>query len=152
MPPPQTSTRQSTANTSLEAVNDALNRDNVKLNEQIIPLKAAANKAQEESTKASKELKDLVTRHNNLNNQMMKMVNLPVPPTANPSYAPSGPAPRCYKCPNCEVLFFRTIPHYGWVLRSCYDNGWCGKFGKGGVQLGYQEWQAHRLPTADLFG
>ena len=142
----------STANTSLEAVNDALNSDNVKLNEKIIPLKVAADKAQEESTKASKELKDLVTRHNNLSSEMMKMVNLPVPPTANPSYAPSGPAPRCYRCPNCEVLFFRTIPTYGGFHHSCYDNGWCGKLGKGGVQLGYQEWQAHRMPTADFFG
>jgi hypothetical protein len=142
----------STANTSLEAVNDALNGDNVKLNDQIRPLKAAADKAQEESTKASKEHKNLATCFNNLNNRMMRMVNLPVTPTANPSHAPSGPPPDCYKCPNCEVLFFRKISTYGGFQHACYDNGWCGKLGKGGINLCYQKWQEHRMPTADLFG
>lgn len=140
----------STVNTNLEAVNDALNGDNVKLYTQrkalegeFDRLRVAALKIQEDSTKISQDVKDITDQNNNLNQKLEDAMSMPDRPSANTSYAPSGPAPDCYKCPNCELLFFRVIPGNGSYHHPCFDNCWCGKLGKGSIKLWRQEWQQH---------
>ena len=142
----------STANTNLEAVNAALNGDNVKLNtrytgirEAYDQLKAQADKVYE---KSRKDVKDLADQNNDLVQKLETVISMPDRPTPCSSYVPSGPAPDCYKRPNCEVLFFRAIPFGGGYHHSCFDYGWCGKLGKGGIYLSRQGWQQHLMRSA----
>lgn len=140
----------SIVNTNLEAVNDALNDDNVKLDTrrkglegESDRLRAAALKIQEDSTKTRQDLKDITDQNKNLELKLENAMSMPDRPTANTSYAPTGPAPDCYKCPNCELLFFRVILVNGSYHHPCFDYGWCGKLGKGSIKLWWQEWQQH---------
>ena len=142
----------STANTNLEAVNAALNGDNVKLSSRYKGLQNAyaqlndnADKNHEKSLKASKDLAD---QNNNLVQKLGTVMSMPDRSTPSSSYVPSGPAPDCYKCPNCEVLFFKAISSSGGYHHPCFDYGWCGKLGKGGIYLSLYGWQQHLVRSA----
>ena len=145
----------STVNSNLEAVNDALNGDNVKFDARckalegvIGRLRVAISKTQEDSAKTRQDLEDVTNQNKNLNQKLENAMSMPNRPTANTSYAPSGPAPDCYKCPNCELLFFRVIPVNGSYHHPCFDYGWCGKLGKRSIKLWWDEWQTHHVRRA----
>lgn len=144
-----------TVNTNLEAINDILNDDNVKLNDRYRKYKdayeklnTAAEEVKERSRKGDEEYNKLADEYEALKEKTKVQFSMPDKPTANTTYVPSGPAPDCYKCPNCELLFFRVIPWSGSYHHPCFDNGWCGKLGKGGVQLWYNQWQEHLVRKA----
>jgi hypothetical protein len=145
----------STANINLEVMNDVLNDDNVKLDDRhkklkdaFDQLKAAAKEVEQTSLKVSKDYSDLINQYDDLYSKTKDLVSIPDRPTENDSYVPSGPAPDCYMCPNCEVLFFKAMRSYSNYHQNCFENGWCGKLGKGGVQMSYGEWQAHLVRKA----
>ena len=142
----------STANTNLEVVNDVLNSDNVKLNGRYETLKISCDEHKAVSEDAKKKHCQILDDYNKLDEvrkdlieEMQEMFSIPDRPTANSTYGTTGPAPDCYKCPNCELLFFKAISRNSSYHHPCFSNGWCGKLGKGGVDLWYKEWQKHLI-------
>jgi hypothetical protein len=145
----------STANTNLETVNSVLNADNAKLNDHYKNTKDAFDKykAVSEVTKekyhqAIKDYNEISDEYDDPAAQTKDKFGMPDRPTANLDYATTGPAPDLYKCPNCEVLFFRAISWTAGFHHACFDHGWCGKLGKGGIHLSYTGWQEHLVRKA----
>lgn len=144
----------STANTSLEAVNDVLNADNAKLNDRYTNTKDAYDKYKtvaednrQKHLKLVKKYNDLANRYSDLAAYTKDKFSMPDKPTA-PSCGTSGPAPDCYKCPNCELLFFRAMSWTNGYHHPCFENGWCGKLGKGGIYRSHTGWQEHLVRKA----
>jgi hypothetical protein len=144
----------STANTNLETVNSVLNADNAKLNDRYKKtkdaydqLKTASENARQKHLQVAKDYNDLANRYSDLAAHTKNKFDMPNMPTP-PSYGTSGPAPDCYRCPNCEVLFFKNISWSNGYQHSCFENGWCGKLGKGGIHLSHTGWQQHLIRKA----
>jgi len=145
----------SAANTNFEAVSKVLNADNAKLNDRYKNTKDAFDKYKAVSEVTKEKYAQVIKDYNELSNEYDDLVaqtkdkfSMPDRPTSNLDYVPTGPAPDCYKCPNCEVLFFRVISWNGGFHHACFDNGWCGKLGKGGIHLTWTGWQEHLVRKA----
>jgi hypothetical protein len=125
------------SNADFETVNKILNRDNVRLNDRCKKLqdeldkhKATSEEFKENTRKLAKDHVKLAERCDDLESQMRDKIIIPDRPTANPAYTTTGPEPDRYKCPNCEVFFFRVIPNNGRYHHQCFGYGWVGKLGK----------------------
>lgn len=143
----------STANTNLETVNSVLNADNAKLNDRYKKtkdaydqLKTVSESVRQKHLQVTKNYNDLANQYSDLAAHTKDKFNVPDKPTA--PYGTSGPAPDCYRCPNCEVFFFKKISWSNGYHHPCFENGWCGKLRKGGLQLSHTGWQEHLVRKA----
>lgn len=118
----------------LTSVNEALNADNLKLNEQVKQLED-----QKEQQRQTITMQD---------NKLRTQGNFPFKRPAEPK-RPQGnqdPAPECYLCPNCDAYFIRSIPTARGFQHICYDNKWTGNLGRSGINMSRDEWQKHLAP------
>lgn len=144
----------STANMNFEAVNKVLNAHNAKLNKRYQSTqdafdryKATSDDTRQKYLQVIKNYNDPATRYSDLAAQMKDKFSMPDKPT-RPSHGTLSPAPDCYRCPNCEVFFFKIISWNNDYHHPCFENGWCGKLGKGGLHLSHTGWQEHLVRKA----
>ena len=123
----------------LTAVNETLNADNAKLNNNVTVLELHRTELRNQIFQAIKNTEALRTQ---LEDRPFRRPVQPTRPAGN-----FDPEPKCYLCPNCETYFVKSMRFCSVFQHSCYEKGWKGKLGKVGIQFSYTGWQDHVVQT-----
>lgn len=118
---------QATSIEDLTAVNGLLNDDINQLNANSKDLNNSLDSTKAEVAILTKQVQSLPAE-------------MPVTPTPNGHFVDT--AMRCYKCPNCDSMFFRMLGGRSFEHR-CYQPGWKGKLGTRGVTMPFAKWEQH---------